>query len=137
MMRLPLLGSIFLFSISAFAQQTTTTTAASDPQAVAVVQAAIMAMGGATAISPFQSWTFQAHAEGRVANGTISEGLAVSVPQNSSLPAGTTAKAPPPWARPRSLFLPALVGAILVKQSQDPSFLVKQGPASAAVPNSS
>jgi hypothetical protein len=103
---------------------------------VAVVQAAITAMGGATAINQLQSWTFQAQTEGRIANGTVSEGLALAIPKDSSLPAGTTAKAPPPWARPRSLFVPALVSAILTSQSKDPNFLMKQGGPSTAVPNS-
>ncbi len=134
-MGLRVLVLTLMFSIPAFAQQPTTA-ATSDPQAVAVVQAAITAMGGATAIGPLQSWTFKAQAEGRIANGAISEGLALAIPTDSSLPAGTTAKAPPPWARPRSLFVPALVSAILEKESQDPNFVLKQAAAPPSVPNS-
>ncbi len=128
---LPLL---FLASVSALAQTSPTT--ASDPQAVAVVQAAVTAIGGATAIGALQSWTFEAQASGRVANGTISEGLALSLPQNSTQPTGTAAKAPPPWAQPRSLFVPALISAVLVNESQDATFLIRQGTASTSVPNS-
>ena len=127
-MRLRLVALTLVLSIPAFAQQTTTA-ATSDPQALAVVQAAITALGGATAIGSLQSWTFQAQAEGRIANGTVSEGLALAIPTDSSLPAGTTAKAPPPWARPRSLFVPALVSAILAKESQDRNFVFKQAAA--------
>ena len=103
---------------------------------MAVVQAAITATGGAAAIGTLQSWTFQAQAQGRIANGPISESLALSLPQNTTQPAGTTAKAPPPWAQARSLFVSALIGAVLVHQSQDSSFVVKQAASSASVPNS-
>jgi hypothetical protein len=127
--------SVTLFSFPLFAQKTTTT-ATSDPQAVAVVQAAITALGGATAIGSLQSWTFQAQAEGRIANGTTSEILASAIPQNFSLKSGTTAKAPPFWAKSRSLFVPALVSAILVKQSQNPNFALKQAATSRLEPNS-
>jgi hypothetical protein len=43
----------------------------SDPQAVAVVHAAITTLGGATAISQAQSWTFQAQMQGSRANGSV------------------------------------------------------------------
>lgn len=138
-MRLVLFLSIFAVCIQLNAQQTTsgtTTTTpetASDPQAVAVVQAAITAIGGATAIAPLQSWTFQGQAVGRT--GTMNGNLALTVPQNAAQPSGTTAKAPPPWARPRSLFVPALVSAILANESQDPNFVLKQGATSPSAPN--
>ncbi len=142
-MRLRLFLSIlFTFAcIALSAQQTTSSTTttspqnASDPQAVAVVQAAITAIGGATAITPLQSWTFQGQASGRVANGPITEVLAASLPPTSQ-PAGTTVKTPPPWAQPRSLLLPALMSAILISESQNHGFLLKQGGASGTVPNS-
>ena len=134
------LSVLFVFiQLNAQTSSSTTTTApqnASDPQAVAVVQAAITAIGGATAITPLQSWTFQAQASGRIANGPVTEVLASSAPQNSTQPSGTTAKAPPPWAQPRSLFVPALMSAILVNQSQDSTFVVKQVATSPSVPNS-
>jgi hypothetical protein len=119
---------IFLSPILLVAQ--TITPAASDPQAVTIVQQAINALGGTKAIGLLQSWTFQAQTEGRIANGPISEGLV------SSIPAGTTVQTPPPWARPRSLFVPALVSAILVNESQDPKFSIKQAAPSPSVPNS-
>jgi hypothetical protein len=137
-MRRWLLSAAFLVFASSnlFAQTPPTSQAspqnASDPQAVAVVQAAITAAGGATAIGTLQSWTFQAQAEGRIENGPVSANLSVTAPQSSS-----TAKAPPPWARPRSLFVPALVAAILVKESQDPNFSLHQATPPASVPNSS
>ena len=55
-MRLRLLALFFVLCFPTFAQQTATTTAASDPHALAVVQAAIAALGGATTIGPLQSW---------------------------------------------------------------------------------
>lgn len=128
-----LLLPVILFSIPVFAQQTT---AASDPQAVAAVQAAVNTIGGATAIGALQSWTIKAQATGNLANGPITEVLATtlpSLPQNSN-PAGA-AKVTPPWATPRSLFVPALVSAILANQSQDSTILLTQGTASASVPN--
>lgn len=112
------------------------TTSTSDPQAVAVVQAAITAIGGAAAIGTLQSWTFKAQATGRIANGPITGVLASTISQTTQ-PSGKTAKMPPPWARPRSLLVPALVSAILAKQSQDPTVLLTQGAASASAPNAS
>jgi hypothetical protein len=139
MRRLLLSAAFLVLAVSLFGPVSSTSQAApqnaSDPKAQAVVQAAINAMGGATAIGSLQSWTFQAQAEGRIANGAISEGLALSSSQNSSLPAGTTAKAPPPWAKLRSLFVPALASAILVKQSPDPNFTLKQAAPSYSAPN--
>ena len=129
---LRLLPLFWLLPIPLFAQ---TISAQRDPQAVAVVQAAITKMGGATAIGPLQSWTLQAEAEGRIDNGTINQTLTLGVPQNPSLPAGTAAKAPRPWARPRSLFVPALVSTILLQETQDPSFSLQQEIPS-PVPNS-
>jgi hypothetical protein len=105
---------------------------------VAAVQAAVTAIGGATAIGALQRWTIKAQATGHLANGPITEilGTAIpSLPQNGK-PTGT-AKAAPPWARPRSLFVPALVSAILAKQSQDSTMLLTQGAASASAPNAS
>jgi len=134
-MRLLLLIA-FSFVVPSQVVGQSTSQAASDSQAVAIVQAAITAMGGTKAIGLVQSWTFQAQAEGRISNGVISEALTMSAPQNGTLPIGTAATAPPPWARPRSLFVPALVSSILVQQSQDVSFSLKQAAPSRLAPNS-
>src|SRR5438309_6392103 len=108
-----------LFCVPMLAQSTRPAT--SDPQAVALVQAAITAMGGATAISQLQSWTFQAEAEGRIANGNKTESLTSSaVNAGTGIPSSNTKT--PYWLRPRSLFVPALVGPILLAQSENPAF---------------
>jgi hypothetical protein len=119
-----------LFGVSAWAQQptasqqATSTQPASDPQAVAVVQAAITALGGATAISQAQNWTFQAQLQGPHANGNVSYSMSTKTDTGQlALANGTTNQAP----LIQSHFLPALVGAILVKESQDPDFAILTG----------
>jgi hypothetical protein len=123
-----ILRVLFLFSICNPLLGQTSTPAQRDPQAVALVQAAITRMGGATAIGQTQSWSFQGQAEGRIQNGTISEDLPLS------LVAGVTVNAPPPWATPRSLFVPALVSTILLKQFQDLNFSLRQEAAPSSDP---
>ena len=117
-----LLCCLFL-SAPSWAQQPsgsqTTPQVASDPQAVAVVQAAITALGGATAISQAQSWTFQAQMRGAFANGSV--GYVVSTDTDRGVFAaadGSTRPAPPI----HSHFVPALIASILLKESQDPRF---------------
>ncbi len=132
-MRVLLLPLVLLFCVPVLAQ--TTPPAQRDPQAVAVLEATITKMGGATAISPLQSWRFEAQAEGRIDNGTINKVLSLSAPQNPGPPPGAAAKAHP-WARPRSLFVPALVSTILVQELQDPSFSLQQGIPDPSIPNS-
>src|SRR5882762_5391311 len=100
-------------------QNASTPQPASDPQAVAVVQAAITALGGATAIGQAQSWTFQAQMQGSRANGSVEYVMSTDIDTGKFvLPDGTTRPAP----AIHSLFVPALVGAILLKESQDPEF---------------
>ena len=117
--------SLFL-SIPIQAQQTSPATmqTASDPQAVAVVQAAITALGGATAISQAQSWTFHADMQGPHANGTVDYVISTDTDTGKVMRRdGTMTPAPPI----HSHFLPALVGAILLKESQDPEFSLQYG----------
>jgi hypothetical protein len=91
----------------------------SDPQAVAVVQAAITALGGATAIGQAQSWTFQAQTQGPHANGNVDYGISTDTDTGKVVRRdGTTRRAP----AIHSHFVPALVGAILLKEFQDPEF---------------
>ena len=112
------------------------TPSTSDPQAVAVAQAAINAIGGDDSDWRSAKLDIQSSSEGRIENGPIT-GVLVSTISQTTQPSGKTAKIPPPWARPRSLFVPALVGAILAKQSQDPTILLTQGTASTSTPNAS
>ena len=123
---LRLLPFVFLCSTSLLAQNAPP--AQRDPQAVAVVQAAITTMGGATAIGQAQSWSFQGQTEGRIENGTIREDLPLRPV------AGATVNAPPTWATPRSLFVPALVSTILLKQFQDLNFSLRQEAAPSSDP---
>jgi hypothetical protein len=97
---------------------------ASDPQAVAVVQAAIAALGGATAIGQPQSWTFQAQMRGAHANGSVEYVMSTHTDTGTLVrPDGTTRPAP----AVHSHFVPALVGAILLKESRDTEFSVHYG----------
>jgi hypothetical protein len=123
--RFGLLSWLLFLSVSAWGQQPTSsqqvsaTQQASDPQAVAVVQAAITALGGATAISQAQSWTFHALTQGPHSNGTVDYVISTDTDTGKVLrPDGTMKRAP----LIQSHFVPALVGAILVKESQDPEF---------------
>jgi hypothetical protein len=100
-------------------QNSSTTQLASDPQAIAVVQAAITALGGATAIGLAQSWTFQAQTQGPHSNGNVDYVISTDTDTGKiTRPNGTTRPAP----KIHSHFLPALVGAILLKESRDPQF---------------
>jgi hypothetical protein len=91
----------------------------SDPQAVAVVQAAITALGGATAIGQAQSWAFQAQMQGPHANGNVDYMISTHTDTGKLVRLdGTTRPAP----AIHSHFVPALAGAILLKESQDPNF---------------
>jgi len=133
LVRFGLLILMLLSGVSAWAQQPATSQQsssaqpASDPQAVAVVQAAITALGGATAIAQAQSWNVQAQMEGsmdnRLANESIDWGVSQTSPDGSG---GTAAKSIkiPAWRTPRSLLIPEMVGALLVKESQDPHYVM-------------
>ena len=105
-------------------QSSSTTAPASDPHAVTVVQAAITALGGATAIGQAQSWAFQAQMQGPHANGTVNYVISTDTNTGSVLAANGTTKPAPAI---HSHFLPALVGAILMKESQDPEFTILNG----------
>jgi len=103
----------------------TATQPASDPQAVAVVQAAITALGGATAIGQAQSWTFQATLQGPIANGSVGYTLGWDSGQAASVvqPNGTSKTA----RLTQSLFVPAVIAPVLLNQSQDPQFVMRYG----------
>jgi hypothetical protein len=123
--RFGLLLFFLLFNVSVWAQQPTTSQQAtsgqqaSDPQAVAVVQAAITALGGATAIGQAQSWTFQAQTQGPHSNGSVDYVISTDTDTGKRVrPDGTTQPAP----AIHSHLVPALVGLILLKESQDPQF---------------
>ncbi len=120
-----LLICLLLLNVSVLAQQSTTSQQvspaqpASDPQAVAVVQAAITALGGAAAIGQAQSWTFQAQTQGPHSNGNVDYLISTDTDTGKLVRRdGTTRRAP----AVHSHFVPALVGAILLKESQDPEF---------------
>jgi hypothetical protein len=105
-------------------QQASAPQTTSDPQAVALVQAAITALGGATAIGQAQSWIFHAQTQGPHANGNVDYMISTHTDTGHFVLAdGTTRPAP----AIHSHFVPALVGAILLKQSQDPEFSLHFG----------
>src|ERR1700680_2786417 len=124
--RLGLLVPFLLLVTPIWAQQTTQTTTnpTSDPQAVAAVEAAITALGGATAIGQAQSWTFQAQMRGAFENDIASYVMSTDTDTGHFLLVnGVTASSP----MTRSHFLPALAGLILLNQSKDPQFAIKYG----------
>jgi len=120
---LTLLPFAVLFSIPLFAQSPPP--AQRDPQAVAVVDAAITALGGSAAISQSQSWTFQAQIDGPMLNGTVSETVSVNAGPAAPvvMPNGVTIKKTP-RAFP-SAFVPSLIGAVLVKELKDPNYSMR------------
>jgi hypothetical protein len=114
-----LLSLLLLCSVPVLAQ--TTTSVQGDPQAIAIVQASITALGGATAIGQAHSWTFRAQSQGSHANGQVEYVISTHTDTgNFVLANGKTELAP----RIHSHFVPALVGAILLKESQDPQFSI-------------
>jgi hypothetical protein len=114
---LRLLPFVVLFSIPLFAQSTPP--AQRDPQAIAVVQAAIAALGGTTAITQYHSWTFQADMEGVGANGHITYSMGAQ-PSNFAL-----LRKPNNPLSIRSFFVPASVGAVLANEFKDPRFAMQ------------
>jgi hypothetical protein len=100
-------------------QSASATQPTSDPQAVAVVQAAITTLGGATAISQAQRWTFQAQMQGPRANGDTTYALSTDTDTGKLVAADGSTKPAHPI---HSHFVPALVASILVKELQDPKF---------------
>jgi hypothetical protein len=112
---------ILLLAIPSWAKQTSQQTpasqSASDPQAVAVVQEAITALGGATSIGQCQNWTFQAQMQGMLANGNVTYTLSGVVPTQPPITVvnGVTKKV----KADRSLFVPAVLGYVLLSEFQD------------------
>lgn len=108
-----------------WAQQSTSAPAqtTSDIQAVAVVQAAIAALGGATAISQVQNWTFQAQMQGLHGTGNVSYSLSVVVspPQATSSVNGARKKT----KASRSFFISAVLGYVLWSELQSQEFPLK------------
>lgn len=98
-------------------QSSSTTGSTSAPQAVAVVQAAITALGGATAIAQAQSWTLQASLQGPSANGNASYTITTAKDIETYTPTPGGANKPAP--RIRSLFVPVAIASILLSESQD------------------
>jgi hypothetical protein len=114
---------LFLFVVVPSWGQTRSTPAPSDPQAVAIVQQAIAALGGSAAIGQAQTWKFQGRMDGQRKNEHAKGVLTTIIPEFAKAP---DRKTPPPWATPRSVFIPALAGLILLKQSTDATYSVQQ-----------
>jgi hypothetical protein len=119
---------VLLLAIPAWGKQpsqnASTSQPASDPQAVAIVQAAITVLGGTAAIGQAQSWTFQAQMRGAFINDIASYTMSTDSGTGGFVSAnGMTL----PLRMTRSHFVPALVGLILLTESQDAEFTVKYG----------
>jgi hypothetical protein len=113
--------AILFLAATGWGRQTTQSPSqpASDPQAVAIVQAAITALGGATAISQPQTWTFQAHMQGAHANGNVTYVMSTDKDTGEVIaPDGTSTPARPI----RSHFVPVLIASVLLNESLDPRF---------------
>ena len=124
--RIGLLCSFLLYTPSVWAQQSSPVAAqpSSDPRAIAIVQAAIAALGGGTAIKQAQSWAFHADMQGSHANGTVDYVISTDTDTGKVMRRDGTMK---PAAPIHSHFVPALVAAILLKQSQDPALNMRFG----------
>ena len=118
-----------------------------DPQALTVVQAAITALGGTAAIGQIQSWQVQAQAQGsqqmggvastlvweqagaefRMASTSAATGKSSAIVTGHGSPAsvqnGTTTALPPQVTS--ALFIPALVGSVLVNEFQNSNYSIK------------
>jgi hypothetical protein len=119
--RFALLFSILLFSVPAWAQAPQATPQpVNDPQAVAVVQAAITALGGATSISQGQSWDFQGLLEGPFDSGIEIETIKLQL-SNATIVGNGVSRPAPKFLSP-SLFLPVLAANVLLQESQDSNY---------------
>jgi hypothetical protein len=123
---------VLLFAIPASGKQaiqnTTTPQPANDPQAVAVVQAAITALGGATTIVKSDTWEIQGQFDGPSGTSSQDETINRQVP-NATIVVKGVSKPAPKFVTP-SVFLPVLVGAILLQESQDSNFALRFDPPS-------
>jgi hypothetical protein len=115
---LRLLPLFVLFSMPLFAQTGPQRDAQRDPQAVAIVEAAITALGGATEIDQAETWSFHGILQGPIAAGTESE----TITRQTTPAEGTKLRRVTP-----SLFLPALVGAVLLQEFQDEGYGMRYG----------
>jgi hypothetical protein len=86
------------------------------PEALTVVQEAITALGGATAIGQAQNWTFQAQMQGPRGNGSIEYAMSTHTDRGQVARMDGTTQ---PARAIESIFVLALVGSILLKESQD------------------
>jgi hypothetical protein len=94
---------------------------------VAVVEAAITALGGAPTIRQAKSWDFQIAGQGTLANGATREVLSATkaAKSGSPPPGGEPSEKLPYWLKQRSPLVPALVGTILVEQLQGSRFSIE------------
>lgn len=95
----------------------------SDPQAIAVVQAAITALGGATVIGQSDTWELEARLDGPIDSGVKTETINLHIP-NATIAVSGVSKPSPKFVSP-SVFLPALAAAVLLQESQDSSFIMR------------
>jgi hypothetical protein len=84
-----------------------------------VIQAAITALGGATAIGQTHNWSFQAQLDG-MKKGTTNDTL-----DTDAKPASATAPTASATGAFPSPFLPAFVAALLLKESNNPNYILR------------
>jgi hypothetical protein len=82
-------------------------------------------MGGATAIAEAQNWTFQAQMQGMLANGNVTYTLSrvVATQPPTIVVKGIAKKV----KADQSLFVPAVLGYVLLSEFQDQSFPLRFG----------
>ena len=104
---------------------TSTSAPIQDPQALEIVQAAITALGGSQALSGTHTWTFQAHMEGPLANGNVN--YPITVNSTGTEDAVVQARNGKQWTAPpvHSLFVPFVLGSVLVDQTQNTQFSIR------------
>lgn len=98
-----------------------------DAQALAVVQAALTALGGQNGISSLRTWTVQASMQGSQSGSNINYSIGWdSPPGMETVTVGGRTRTR--RARMiRSYFVPVMVGSILLKELQDSHFSIRYG----------
>jgi hypothetical protein len=132
---LPLVvAALFSASLPAQTAQTTSPTGQArqgvrDSAALAAVQTALNALGGATAISQIQSWTFQATmgwGDGTIGQQTVSYTLDTQPSSFTIVKGGVQST-----VYIRSYFVPVVLAAVLASQVQEPRYSVQPGQSAA------
>lgn len=105
---------------------TTGESAVRDPEALKILNAAVTALGGSTAILQNQSWTFTATMQGGLVNRDVTYGLTSDLGKADQITAAVgTLKDGQSLPVIRSLFVPAIISSVLAKQVADNSLSIQ------------